>query len=90
MSDHAPASVWLSADVMRRFNDQTRTRFATPTQGDVNFDKELPGTSLRIQAGIEGQVSKRIAVDARLGMDRSLDGIGFDSLSGQIGLKVSF
>ncbi|WP_194932738.1 autotransporter outer membrane beta-barrel domain-containing protein [Pseudomonas aeruginosa] len=90
MSDHAPASVWLSADVMRRFNDQTRTRFATPTQGDVNFDKELPGTSLRIQLGIEGQVSKRIAVDARLGMDQSLDGIGFDSLSGQIGLKVSF
>lgn len=86
----APATAWASADLLQRVGGTARTRFSTPTQGDVGFGDRLSSASLQLQAGIEGQLSKRLSVDARLGVERSIDGAGHMSIGGQLGMKLAF
>lgn len=86
----APGLAWAGIDLLHRVGDRTRTRFSTPSQGDVGFTHELPGTTLRLQGGVEGQVRKNISINARVSAERSIDDSGLTSLSGQIGLKVDF
>ncbi|MDF3835879.1 autotransporter outer membrane beta-barrel domain-containing protein [Cupriavidus basilensis] len=90
LSGQAPGTTWASADLLQRVGDRTRTRFSTPTQGDVGFSNDLPGTALRLQTGVEGQVRKNVTVNARIGVEHSIDGSGFTSLNGQVGLKIAF
>jgi len=56
----------------------------------VGFSNDLPGTSLRLLTGIEGAVRKNVSVNARIGVERNLDGSGATSFGGQIGLQVAF
>ncbi|WP_431819495.1 autotransporter outer membrane beta-barrel domain-containing protein [Burkholderia sp. F1] len=89
-SSQAPGSAWVSTDLLQRMGNRTRTRFSTPTQGDVGFSNDLPGTTLRLQTGVEGQLRKNVSINARLGVEHSIDGSRFTSLSGQVQLKVAF
>ncbi len=89
-SDQAPGTAWVSGNLLQRVGAHARTRFSTPTQGDVGFSNDLPGTALSLQTGIEGQVRKNVVVNARIGVEQSVDGSGLTSLGGQLGLKVSF
>lgn len=86
----APATAWASADLLQRVGGTARTRFSTPTQGYVGFGDGLPDRSLQLQAGIEGQLSKRLSLDARLGVERSIDGAGRAGISGQVGMRLVF
>lgn len=86
----APATAWVSADLLQRVDTTARARFGTPTQGDVGFGNDLPGTSLQLQAGIEGQLSKRLSVNARMSVERSIDVAGHTSAGGQVGLRLAF
>lgn len=89
-SSQTPGTAWVSGNLLQRVGAHARTRFSTPTQGDVGFTNDLPGTALSLQTGIEGQVRKNVLVNARIGVEQSVGGWGFTSLSGQLGLKVSF
>lgn len=86
----ATGTAWASADLLHRVGGTTRTRFSTPTQGDVGFANDLPGTWLRVQMGLDGQLSKRVSGSARLGVERSIDGADHTSIGGQVGLKMVF
>ncbi|WP_080693549.1 autotransporter outer membrane beta-barrel domain-containing protein [Pseudomonas chlororaphis] len=90
LSALAPVTAWASADLLQRVGGTARTRFSTPTQGYVGFGDGLPGTSLQLQAGIEGQLSKRLSVDAGLGVEPSINGASHRSISGQVGVKLAF
>lgn len=90
LSGQTPGTVWASADLLQRIGKRTHTRFSTPTQGDVGFRNDLPGTALRLQTGIEGQLRKNVMINAGVGIEKSINGSGLTNLNGQIGLKVSF
>ncbi|AZD86976.1 Type V secretory pathway, adhesin AidA [Pseudomonas chlororaphis subsp. aureofaciens] len=89
-SSQAPGTAWASVDLLQRMGANTRTRFSTPTQGDVGFNNDLPKTGLRLKVGTEGQVSQNVSVNAHIGGERSIDGTGLTSISGQIGLNIAF
>lgn len=90
LSEQSPGTVWASADLLLRLGKRTRTRFSTPTQGDVGFRNDLPGTTLRLQTGTEGLLRKNIMVNAQIGVERSINRSGLTNLNAQIELKVSF
>ncbi|MGV8400893.1 autotransporter outer membrane beta-barrel domain-containing protein [Pseudomonas aeruginosa] len=86
----ASGAAWVSTDLLQRVGDRTRTRFNTPSQGDVSFSNDLPGTALRMQTGVQGMVSKNVSLNARLGVERSLDSSGSTSFGGQLGIQIGF
>ena len=83
-------SIWLTPSLIHTSGGATQTRFATPTQGDVVFRDELPGTRIGLQAGVEGQLSKTVSVNARLGAERNVGGDKQTSVFGQLGVKIAF
>lgn len=85
-----PASAWLSLDMLRNSAGSTRTRFATATQGDVPFANDHPGTRVALRTGIDTRVGENVWLNARLGMERSVDASHLTSFNGQLGVKVAF
>ncbi|WJV25492.1 MULTISPECIES: autotransporter outer membrane beta-barrel domain-containing protein [Pseudomonas] len=88
--DQVPGTAWVGTDLLQRVGDRTRTRFSTPSQGDVGFSNDLPRTALRLQTGVEGQVLKNVTINAHIGLEKSFDGSGLTSFNGQVGLNVAF
>ncbi len=85
-----PSSAWLTLNVLHNTGGSATTRFATPTQGDVLFYNNYPGTRLGLQAGIDAQVAKNILFNVRFGAERSIDNTHLTSYAGQFGVKVIF
>ncbi|MDG3820820.1 autotransporter domain-containing protein [Pseudomonas aeruginosa] len=85
----APATAWVGADLLQRVGNTAHARFSTTTQRHVDFGNDLPGASLQLQTGIEGQLSKRLSINARMGVERGIDGADHTSFSGQLGLKMA-
>ncbi|MGL5523161.1 MAG: autotransporter outer membrane beta-barrel domain-containing protein [Aeromonas veronii] len=81
---------WLGASVLNSFNESGGARFAMATQGDVRFDSPEMGTRLRLQGAVDGNVSRNVSVNARLGYEQSLDSKGWNNWSGQVGVKIDF
>ena len=85
-----PSSAWLTLNILHNTGGSATTRFATPTQGDVLFYNNYPGTRLGLQAGIDAQVAKNILFNVRFGAERSIDSRHLTSYAGQFGVKVAF
>ncbi|MCX9134850.1 autotransporter outer membrane beta-barrel domain-containing protein [Aeromonas veronii] len=91
-TDEGAASVWITPSVINTIGDDSQTRFATPSQGDVTLNNQLSGTRASLQLGIDGQVAKGISVSARLGVENRIDGdsSSVSAYGGQLGLKILF
>ncbi|WMD18312.1 autotransporter outer membrane beta-barrel domain-containing protein [Achromobacter seleniivolatilans] len=85
-----PGTAWSGIDVLYRAGSRTRTRFSTLTQGDEQLSNDLQGTSVRLQAGVEGQIRRNVSLNARVGVERGLNGPGVTSLNGQVTLQIAF
>ncbi|WP_169726947.1 autotransporter outer membrane beta-barrel domain-containing protein [Desulfovibrio cuneatus] len=83
-------SAWVTFNMLDTFGNDTKTRFATPTQGDVVFKNTLPGTRMGIQTGFDASISKNISFNARVGYEYGFDKQESRAISGQLGLKVEF
>lgn len=90
--DQGAASIWITPSVINTIGDDSQTRFATPSQGDVTLNNQLSGTRASLQLGIDGQVAKGISVSARFGIENRIDGdnSSVSAYGGQLGLKILF
>ena len=81
----------MRPSVVKEFKGNPTTSFSTSTQGEVDFSSDMRGTSLKLDGGVEGQLTESISVNTKVGYEWGIssntDGDGY---SAQVGLTVKF
>jgi outer membrane autotransporter protein len=90
-SEQLPVTAWVRPSVVKEFKGNPTTSFSTSTQGEVDFSSDMRGTSLKLDGGVEGQLTESISVNTKVGYEWGIssntDGDGY---SAQVGLTVKF
>jgi outer membrane autotransporter protein len=90
-SGKAPLTLWIRPNIEQEFAGNPATSFSTLTQGNIDFGSSQHGSTFKLDAGVQGQLSKSISLITHasydIGLKDNASGYGF---SVDVGLNARF
>ena len=84
------ATRWVSLDFLNNRSSSPKTTISTPGLPDTVYTDQLPGRSIRLSAGADGEFKKNLRLNIGVSTEASIDASHFASYGLKLGMTLAF